>query len=67
MDGYTVAFKNKPGTCTHYETRIFGATSQVVALTRATIEFVERNSTGRKDDMTDEEMKDTCVHITPFE
>ena len=64
--GYTVKFKNEAGTCTHFETRVFDVPSQMVALTRATVEFVESNSRGRKDDMTDEQMNNACVHITPF-
>jgi len=64
---YTVKFTNVPGTCTHYETRIYGAASQMVALTQATADFVSRNTSGRKGDMTDEQMKSACVHITPFE
>ena len=65
MDGYKVAFKNEPGTCTHYETTVW-CDNHVDALTRATADFKERNSKGRRDDMTEEEMKATCVHITPY-
>ena len=67
MHSYTVKFKNRPGTCTHFETTVNEVASQLVALTRAMIEFIGYNSKGRKDDMTDEEMKNACVHITPID